>query len=81
MEDGQVRLISEVPTTSTITLSGYNGYNNAVKLLDDVCSTLYNSKLATKVQNLKIEDIQEKMVETDYSNITADYGKNIYTVK
>ena len=76
VKDGQVRLISEVPTTSTITLSGYNGYNNAVKLIDDTCNVLYsNSKLASKVQNLKIEDIQEKMVETDYSNITADYGK------
>ena len=76
IKDGQVRLISELPTTSKITLKGYNGYNNAVKLLDDTCSTLYsNSKFASKVQNLKIEDIQDKMVETNYSNITADYGK------
>ena len=76
VKDGQVRLISELPTTSTIALSGYNGYNNAVKLIDDTCNVLYsNSKLASKVQNLKIEDIQEKMVETNYSNITADYGK------
>ena len=76
VKDGQVRLISEVPTTSTIALSGYNGYNNAVKLLDDTCSTLYsNSKLASKVQNLKIEDIQDKMIEKDYSKFNSDYGK------
>ena len=76
VKDGQVRLISELPTTSTITLSGYNGYNNAVKLLDDTCSTLYNnSKLASKVQNLKIEDIQDKMVESNYNNIDTNYGK------
>ncbi len=76
VKDGQVRLISEVPTTSTITLSGYNGYNNAVKLIDDTCSTLYNnSKLASKVQNLKIEDIQDKMIEKDYSKFNSDYGK------
>ena len=75
VKEGQVRLISELPTTSTIALSGYNGYNNAVKLIDDTCNVLYsNSKLASKVQNLKIEDIQEKMVETNYSNITAEYG-------
>ena len=81
VKDGQVRLISELPTTSTITLSGYNGYNNAVKLIDDTCSTLYsNSKLASKVQNLKIEDIQDKMVETNYFNITADYGKKFTPV-
>ena len=76
VKDGQVRLISEVPTTSTIALSGYNGYNNAVKLLDDTCSKLYsNSKLASKVQNLKIEDIQDKMIEKDYSKFNSDYGK------
>ena len=61
-DDGQVRLISATPTSSTVTLEGYNGYNNAVKLLDDACSTLYNSKLATKVQNLKIEDITKHMI-------------------
>ena len=61
-DDGQVRLISDKPTTSTITLKGYNGYNNAVKLLDDVCSTLYtNKQLANKVQNIKIEDITKHM--------------------
>ena len=76
IKDGQVRLISELPTTSTITLSSYNGYNNAVKLLDNTCSTLYtNKQLASKVQNIKIEDIQEKMVETDYSKFNSNYGK------
>ena len=62
IQNGQVRLISETPTTSKIELKGYNGYNNAVKLIDDACSTLYNnSKLAFKVQNLKIEDITKYM--------------------
>ena len=76
VKDGQVRLISELPTTSKITLNGYNGYNNAVKLLDDTCNTLYtNKKLANKVQNIKIEDIQDKMVETDYSKFNSSYGK------
>ena len=76
IKDGQVRLISEVPTNSKITLSSYNGYNNAVKLLDDTCNTLYtNKQLASKVQNIKIEDITEKMVETDYSKINPAYGK------
>ena len=72
VKDGQVRLISEKPTESTITLYGYNGYNNAVKLLDDTCNTLYNnSKLANKVQNLKIEDITIHM-ETQPTEDTAE---------
>ncbi len=80
VKDGQVRLISELPTTSTITLSGYNGYNNAVKLLNDTCNTLYtNSKLASKVSNLNIEDVTDKMIDTNYSNITSEYGKTFIT--
>lgn len=73
---GEVRLISAEPTNSKIELSGYNGYNNAVKLLDDACSTLYNnSKFASKVQNLKIEDIQDKMIEKDYTKMDSNYDQ------
>ena len=74
-KDGKVRLISDEPTKSTITLFGAKGYNNAVYLLDKICKTLYsNSKLVSNVQNLKIEDIQEKMVEKNYTNIDSNYG-------
>ena len=79
VQNGQVRLISEVPTTSKITLSGYNGYNNAVKLLDDTCSTLYNnSKLASKVQNLKIEDITKYMTTQPTVSSTTYSPTNKY---
>ena len=66
-----------------IQLENYDGYNNGVKLIDDTCSILYNNKkLANKVQNLKIEDIQENMKEKDYSKIDSDYGKTFtYTTK
>ena len=75
VKDGQVRLISAI-TGAKIGLTGYNAYNNGVKLLDDTCSTLYNSKkLASKVQNLKIEDIGNKLKEKDYSKIDSNYGK------
>ena len=74
VQNGQVRLISEAPTTSKIELKGYNGYNNAVKLLDDACQTLYyNSKLASKVQNLKIEDIK-KYMKTQPTEDTTPYS-------
>lgn len=60
---GEVRLISATPTDSKIQLYGNNGYNNAVKLIDDACNTLYNNKtLASKVQNLKIGDITLYMI-------------------
>lgn len=73
--DGKVRLISEVPTTSTVALEGYKGYNNAVYLLDRTCRTLYNNSTYTdNVQNLKIEDIEKYMETTDYSTINSSYG-------
>ena len=72
--DGKVRLISEVPTTSTVALEGYNGYNNAVYLLDKTCKTLYSKAgYSENVQNLKIEDIQDKM-STNYTTINSSYG-------
>ena len=78
VKDGKVRLISDRPTTSKITLSGAKGYNNAVYLLDKTCKTLYNnSKLASNVQNLKIEDIQDYLAYdyTQYTNSNVDTGK------
>ena len=77
VKDGKVRLISDRPTTSKITLYGAKGYNNAVYLLDKTCKTLYNnSKLASNVQNLKIEDIQDHLAYdyTQYTNSTSKYG-------
>ena len=76
--DGKVRLISEVPTTSKVTLSEAKGYNNAVYLLDKTCQTLYSkSGYSEKVQSLKIEDIQDylKYDYTQYENSDVDTGK------
>jgi len=78
VKDGKVRLISDRPTTSKITLYGAKGYNNAVYLLDKTCKTLYNnSKLASNVQNLKIEDIQDHLAYDykQYPNSYVDTGK------
>lgn len=84
VKDGQIRLISETPTTSNIELKGCDGCNNVVKLLDDACYTLYNnSKIAYSVQNLKLEDIIDKLntkVERAAGTITLQsaYYPNIY---
>ncbi len=78
VKNGQVRLISAEPTKSTIKLFGAKGYNNSVYLIDKTCKTLYNnSKLASNVQNLKIEDIQEhlKYNYKQYENLNVDTGK------
>ncbi len=78
-KNGNLRLISERPTESAVYLYGYNGYNNAVYLLDEICSTLYSTNKGT-AQNLKIEDIKDKINKeqfdyTQYENQYVDTGK------
>ena len=81
VKDGKIRLISTVPTTTLkIRLYGENGYNNAVYLIDKACDTLYSVDGVGKAQNLKIEDIEEKIDKTkfdytQYANSNVDTGK------
>lgn len=74
VKDGQIRLISATSTTKKIKLYGYNGYNNAVYLLDDACDILYSSNKGIS-QNLKIENIQETIDKTkfDYTQYENSY--------
>ena len=71
-----IRLISETPIAISggtgLTLQGENGYNNAVKLIDELCA-IYGGDKGT-AQGLKIEDIQDHMTEKNLKNITVEYG-------
>ena len=76
--DGKVRLISTVPGGSKVDLGGYNGYNNAVYLLDKTCKTLYSKAgYSENVQNLKIEDIEKYMVTKPTYDNTTTYSPTI----
>ena len=79
IQDGKVRLISEIPTLATVNFKGANSYNNIVYLLDDLCNTLYKGDKAIS-KNLKIEDIQNKMNLSvwNYNNF-EDYGATYNT--
>jgi len=59
-EGNKVELISETGDNSQFHLRGYQGYNNAVALLNNACNKMYvNSELgAVSARNLKIEDIE-----------------------
>ena len=70
IKDGQVRLISEAPTNSVVRLESLGGYNNGVKLLDNLCNELYSGDTGI-AQNLKIEDIQEYLT---YNYKAGGYG-------
>ena len=73
VKDGKLRLISTVPTVSAIKLENADGYNNAVYLLDKACDTLYSIDGVGKAQNLKIEDIEDKLVINDGKTIVDNY--------
>ena len=59
--NGKVRLISNQPTSSTILLGGYQGYNNGTYLLDTICDKLYSGDIGT-AQSIRLEDIIEHAI-------------------
>lgn len=88
---GTVDLIPSTPTTGTVYLGEAQGYNNAVKLLNDACSNLYgNGSKGITARSINIEDIEKYMTEEaleeayKYPNPVSNtvYGNqvsNIYT--
>ena len=68
-ETGKVELVPTEPTTGTVELKGAQGYNNAVKLLNDACSSLYgNSIKEIEARSINIEDIEKYMTDSAKSN-------------
>ena len=67
VEKGKIRLISR--TNKRMLLSGEDGYNNGVYLLNEICNVLYSSNKGTAC-NLNIEDFQKFM--------SYDYRQNIH---
>ncbi len=76
VKNGRIRLISDEVTKSILYFRGYNGYNNAVKLLDNTCSILYkNTKWTYEAENIKIEDIIKYMKTKPIEN-EEEFNKN-----
>lgn len=73
-EANKLYLISEKATETTLGLQGADGYNNAVKLLNDLCSTAYGSTKygegIVKARSINMEDIDDVM------KITSDEIRN-----
>ena len=53
-----VKMVSATSMTETVSFQGAQGYNNAVKMLNDACSSLYSSEGVT-AKSIDIEDIEE----------------------
>ena len=71
----QIKIIPTNLNDYTVTLSGVNGFNNGVKILNDLCNKVFsNIQYNTSARNINIEDI-EKMS----SNISELRGTNYGT--
>ena len=64
IKNGKVTLVPEAATSGTVYLGQAQGYNNAVKLLNDACSNLYgNASKGIEARSINIEDIEYYMTE------------------
>lgn len=79
IKDGKIRLISSTSTISKMSFYNANGYNNAVYLIDKACDILYSVEGVGKVQNLKIEDIEEKFKIVDGKTARENYTNTAVT--
>lgn len=67
----EMAIIPENLTTYMLTLKGENGYNNAVKILNDIADTLFsNDAYKASARALNIEDIQK--ISNNIGNLRGD---------
>ncbi len=64
IDKNTVELVPSKETTGTVYLGEAQGYNNAVKLLNEACSSLYgNAEKKIAARSIKIEDIEKYMTD------------------
>lgn len=81
IKGSKVDLVASKQTVGKLYLSNPQGYNNAVKLLNDACSTLYSNKeKGITARSINIEDIEDKLTKEAMNSIaqtTAIYNGKI----
>lgn len=76
-EDGTIDLISSSESNGKVWLVKTQGYNNAVKLLNDACSNLYgDEKNNITARSINIEDIEDKMTSLAWENVKNYVNSN-----
>lgn len=80
IKDGKVLLISEDTTSSAITLSGVDAYNNGVYVLNDLCKNLYSKSGVAVARSINENDIDSVSTFDKTSYINEDgiaYGETM----
>ena len=74
---GKIEMVPATTPSGTVTLQGAQGYNNAVKLLNDACSSLYgNTSKGITARSITEEDFV-KVGGTKWTNKRAAYVYNV----
>ena len=69
----KVTLVPNKTPNENVILHGAQGYNNAVKLLNDACSNLYGTpSKGITARNIKIEDIENKLTASALASARGD---------
>jgi hypothetical protein len=79
VDSSKIYLVSDMPTTTLLYLTGVLGYNNGVTLLDNICNSCYknSSYSGITVRNLKVEDVTA--ITTLSNSSGSSYGTAPYT--
>ena len=78
-QDGKLELVSESVTSQQVYFAGYQGYNNLVYLIDEMCDTLYrNDTNSTTGRGLKKEDIVNVVNESVRYRFNGVYERIYY---
>lgn len=87
-ENGEVLIMPRTVSETTLTLSGINGYNNAIEALDTVAGIYLNPAQADSARSIRLEDIikDANTTENDSSTILEQswnhrYGMNPSTLE
>lgn len=73
-QNNQIKIIPTTLNSNTVTLKGANGFNNGVKILNDICNTLFsNIEYNTTARNINIEDL-EKIISNTKELRSSSYG-------
>lgn len=73
-ETKKAMLIPTNLNNMTLTLKGSNGYNNGVKILKELCDTLFsNNEIDVVARNMNIEDV-EKIINNEHELKGSNYN-------
>ena len=73
---GKIEMVPATTPSGTVTLQGAQGYNNAVKLLNDACSSLYSDTSKRITARSIAEEDFVKVGGTKWTNKRASYVFN-----